>query len=186
MALLQSIDHGILTAASQLGGVTPTRDDVVFLLAEVLPYSFVVIAIALYFSGKTKRRRERNQNTVLVAALAAVLAIGTRFLIGHAIGRPRPFVTYPELHHLQTVSPHDVSFPSGHTMTLFAVAGTVFFIGHHPKLAWLMLFIAATVAVARVVAGVHYPSDVIGGAIFGLLLARLVSWQSRWVDEQVR
>lgn len=185
MALVQAIDHGILQAASTLGGVTPTRDDVVFVLAEVLPYSFVLVGAVLLFSGKTKRRRERNENTVLLMGAGFVVAMGVRWLIGHAINRPRPFVTYPELHHLHTVSPTDVSFPSGHMMILFTVAGIVYFVGYK-KLGWLMLLIAAAVGVARVVAGLHYPTDILGGAVIGLLLARIISWQSKWVEDQMK
>jgi undecaprenyl-diphosphatase len=59
------------------------------------------------------------------------------------------------------------SFPSGHATTAFALAAVIGFLS--PRWFYPMLVLAALIAVSRVVLGVHYPSDVTGGAILGLL-----------------
>jgi undecaprenyl-diphosphatase len=69
---------------------------------------------------------------------------------------------------------------------LFAFAGTFYYIGHHPNWSRFLLLIAVVVVAARVVAGVHYPSDVLAGAVLGLVVAKIVSWQSQWLDEQMK
>lgn len=63
------------------------------------------------------------------------------------------------------------SFPSGHT--LHAVSFTVLAVSSFPELAWLLVPFASLVAASRVVLGLHYPSDVVAGAILGASLAVL-------------
>lgn len=68
------------------------------------------------------------------------------------------------------VAPLDeYSFPSGHT--LHAVAFSLVAITHYPVLAWVLLPFTASIAVSRVVLGVHYPSDVIAATVIGSALA---------------
>jgi undecaprenyl-diphosphatase len=63
------------------------------------------------------------------------------------------------------------SFPSGHT--LHAVSFTILAVTSFPQLAWLLVPFASLVAASRVVLGLHYPSDVVAGAIIGAALASL-------------
>ena len=84
--------------------------------------------------------------------------------------RPRPFAADRRIR--AWVAPLDeFSFPSGHT--LHAVAFTVVALSHYPMLAWLLLPFSASVALSRVVLGLHYPSDVLAATAIGGLLATL-------------
>lgn len=87
--------------------------------------------------------------------------------------RPRPCAADGRIQ--AWIAPLDeFSFPSGHT--LHAVSFTVVALAHYPVLAWLLLPFAASVAVSRVVLGLHYPSDVIAATAIGCGLASLSLW----------
>jgi undecaprenyl-diphosphatase len=83
--------------------------------------------------------------------------------------RPRPPVRYPDPAPLVHV-PHTPSFPSGHAATSFACAATL--ARFAPRRVAVMLYVlAALIAYSRVYVGVHYPLDVLGGAVLGLVIA---------------
>ena len=84
--------------------------------------------------------------------------------------RPRPFAADRRIR--AWVAPLDeFSFPSGHT--LHAVSFTIVALWHYPMLAWLLLPFTASVALSRVVLGLHYPSDVLAATAIGAMLATL-------------
>ena len=87
-------------------------------------------------------------------------------------GRERPY----QKHHGVVVqigrALDDYSFPSGHT--LHAVAFSAIAIAHFPVLAWGLVPFSILTAVSRVVLGLHYPTDVLAGALLGSLIAGAV------------
>ena len=74
------------------------------------------------------------------------------------------------------------SFPSSHAVNNFAV-GTVFSY-YYPRWKWAYLGWAALVALSRVAVGVHYPSDILGGAAIGSFVSILVIWTWRNLEQQ--
>ena len=101
------------------------------------------------------------------AGLAAAAGIGAFLLLKKLTGRKRPCAIEP--HCWSTLLPPDqFSFPSGHTITAFAVS--VPLILCYPALLMGLLFCAASVALSRVVLGMHFLSDVLAGAAIGTIL----------------
>lgn len=84
--------------------------------------------------------------------------------------RERPFVTHPAIDCVGTPLDRG-SFPSGHT--LHAASFTLLFAAYYPALLWLLIPLAASIALSRIVLGHHYPSDVIAGALLGFALAEV-------------
>jgi len=89
--------------------------------------------------------------------------------------RERPFISCTGIQ-LGTAPLDRYSFPSGHT--LHAVSFTLIATTHVPELAPLLVPFALLVAASRVVLGLHYPTDVLAGALIGAGLARgmLLAW----------
>ncbi|HEY6836497.1 MAG TPA: phosphatase PAP2 family protein [Gaiellaceae bacterium] len=84
------------------------------------------------------------------------------------IGRRRPPLVYPEPRPL-VHTPHSGSFPSGHATIAFACATVIAW--RAPRLAFPAFALAAAIAWSRVYVGVHWPLDVLGGAVLGTLIA---------------
>jgi undecaprenyl-diphosphatase len=107
------------------------------------------------------------------AAVAAGLGIAFFLRLKKATGRKRPCAFEP--HCWATLLPPDqFSFPSGHTITAFAVS--VSLSRFYPDLAMGLLFCAISIAVSRILLGMHFLSDVIAGAAIGTILAYTVTW----------
>lgn len=110
----------------------------------------------------------RRPAITLWVAGTVYVADGIDALVKLAVDRPRPFEvgkgTEPLLHGVI-----GSSFPSGHAATSFA--GAVVLTRFLPEAAPVLFALAAAVAFSRVYVGVHYPADVIAGAVLGALVA---------------
>lgn len=105
---------------------------------------------------------------IAAAGSAAVVGIGLFVSLKKVSGRKRPCEIEPHVWaHL--LPPDRFSFPSGHTITAFAVAITIG--TFYPVLFGLLLFCALVIATSRILLGMHFLSDVVVGAIIGTGLA---------------
>jgi undecaprenyl-diphosphatase len=114
---------------------------------------------------------------VLLAVAVAVLALKALF------GRARPCACLADVHALVFAAPTDPSFPSGHAAGAFAFAVYVALEARVHVLAKAALFaMAAGIALSRVVLGVHFPSDVVSGALLGCVVGALGASRSARKD----
>ncbi len=135
----------------------------------------------LWFSGQNAEERWRNQRAVLFVLLGIALANVVIKLFQMNYFRPRPFAT--ETVKLLFYRPSVSSFPSEPVATMFCfVAGVWSF--NRPVARWL-LFFSTAFAFARVIAGVHYPSDIVGGAIIGIVTTWLPMHWARYTDRLI-
>jgi undecaprenyl-diphosphatase len=111
--------------------------------------------------------RRRPTLVLLVVAADGIADLLARALKS-IVDVQRPAFRYAEPKALVPV-PHDHSFPSGHAATSFACA-TVLALAF-PRLAAPLYMLAAAIAFSRVYVGVHYPLDVLGGALLGIAVA---------------
>jgi undecaprenyl-diphosphatase len=112
-----------------------------------------------------------HEGLMAVAHMAAVSLAGLAIytLLKSRIGRERPYAAYGA-RIVCAMPPLDrYSFPSGHT--LHAVCFTAVACAYLPLLAWVLVPFALLVALSRLVLGLHYPSDVLAGALIGGALA---------------
>ena len=128
---------------------------------------YALMTALLVFDGMAGLRAS------LHLAATGVIALALYKLLKRWTRRPRPFASDVRIH-AWVVPLDEFSFPSGHT--LHAVAFSLVAMAHYPQLAWLLVPFTASVAVSRVVLGLHYPSDVLAANAIGSALAALSLW----------
>jgi undecaprenyl-diphosphatase len=131
-------------------------------LTKIGTHGLVWLALGLALSVV----RRRALPFVLVA-LAVLASDGLAGLVKAAVGENRPTEPDP----LVTI-PHSHSFPSGHTATAFAGAMMLSYLV--PRAAPAFFTLAAAIAYSRLYVGVHFPLDVVGGAVIGVATALLL------------
>lgn len=114
--------------------------------------------VLLFFGGA------HREAAIAAAGLAAGSGIGVFELLKNASRRPRPCALEPHCWS-KILPPDQFSFPSGHTITAFAVA--VCLSGFYPQLDGVLFFVAASVAASRIILGMHFLSDVVAGGFIG-------------------
>lgn len=161
-----SLDTQVFYLLNNLAGQSSLLDGVVVFLASYLPYLVVLILLALVFFSQYPKR-EKWEILLVVGISAFIARFGIAELIRLFYQRPRPFSVLDNVQQLLTSN--EWSFPSGHAAFFFALATVVYL--YNKK--WGIAFFGATIlmTVARVTAGIHYPSDIIGGAIVGIAVA---------------
>lgn len=112
---------------------------------------------------------EAGRQAALQMALTSLLGVVLYKVLKHRLVRERPFITHEDI--LCACAPLDrYSFPSGHTLQ--AVLFTTLALAWFPALAPVLLPFTVLVALSRMILGLHYPSDVICGALIGWGLAQ--------------
>lgn len=129
-----------------------------------------LILVIFWFEGRDRDHRERNQSAILRALIALLMANVILKLCNLIYFRPRPFDSYEV--NLLFYKPWDSSFPSNPATVGFSVAVAIWL--HNRRLGVLLLGLATLFGLSRVYCGVHYPLDVIAGALLGALSAYLV------------
>lgn len=129
-----------------------------------------------------------SQKKTRIIGFAALLSLILMQIIGNScikplIARERPFIARPEkLAYLLIAPPGEYSFPSGHTFSSFAAA-TAIALGNK-KLGIPSLILACAIGFSRLYLYVHFPTDVLGGMLFGILLGTIVwSFLSKLFDK---
>jgi undecaprenyl-diphosphatase len=111
----------------------------------------------------------RTFGLAVLTAAATFAADSVCFGLKDIVDRTRPFVAHPQIDPLYVV--HSSSFPAGHAATAFAGATLLSYVA--PKAAPAFVVLAVAIAYSRVYVGVHYPGDVIAGAIVGVIVGVL-------------
>ena len=189
-----NFDQSITTAVHRLYEVCGSWMTSVMELISLLGkggIALIVLSLVLLVIRKTRRF-----GTAMLLGLA-IGAVVVNLWLKVVIARPRPYadpqsIFYPIwlAHGSHTES--DFSFPSGHTNAAFAAMVPVFWLGNK-RWSWLALVFAVLMGISRIHLMVHYPSDVLCGAvtgtiagIIGTLIALRIPDDSKWYGWDLR
>jgi undecaprenyl-diphosphatase len=181
MNFIYQIDHWLFTVINSQVGRWPWLDGLARLLLNdyFVPTLFGVLLLALWFEGTTAQERLANQRAVLMGALSAALANLLLKIINLLYFRPRPFATQEV--NLLFYRPTDSSLPSNAAVIGFSIAIGVWL--YRRRWGWLFLLIAFLFGFSRIFGGVHYPLDLISGAILGAISAGLLQRQEAFLNK---
>jgi undecaprenyl-diphosphatase len=156
-----------------------TRDwleDPTTALSDVVVPLYALATVGLWFAARPYGN-VRWKLASVSALLSAGIALLANQAISHLWDRPRPFVDHPTLTHVLAARTTDPSFPSDHAAAAFAIAFAVLAFSRRAGAAFLAA--ATLIGLSRIALGLHYPSDVLAGALVGLASAALVTTLGR-------
>lgn len=157
------MDLALFNALHGLSGLSPWGDALIVFFAEW--YLYVVLLVVAYAAWRDWKLTPRALNAYGAAVSAALVArFAVAELIRHWYPHDRPYITLGVSHLINDTAS---SFPSGHTIFVFALAAAANFI--NVRLALFLYVSGFIIGAARVAAGVHYPSDIAGGIILGVV-----------------
>lgn len=154
-------------------------DKLIIFLAVYFPFVVVFLAgIFLIMHHEVFRSKEpfkvflQKKKEILSVFFSSFLAYLVAVILKLLIHTPRPFVLFGNIQALFNETGY--AFPSGHATFFTALAVSIFFT--HKKAGYVFMIFALLIGCARITAGVHFPVDILGGFIFGALIAYLVAY----------
>jgi undecaprenyl-diphosphatase len=165
---------------NNLAGVSPLLDWLVRAIVNdyAVPALFTFILGAFWFGGETESARQRNQRAIIIVLLGIALTNIVIRTVQIYYFRPRPFAT--EQVRLLFYRPSVSSFPSVPVATLFCYATGLW--SANRKVGWGLFILGILFGLARVIAGVHYPLDIVGGALLGICGTAVVLRYAKFLD----
>ena len=168
-----------------LRSINVNRNESLDTTFEHITNSYAVVSIGtpltMYAVGLINKDEQLKKQAIFIGESVAASVFVT-IVLKEAIKRDRPFVTYSEIEKLTSAGGY--SMPSGHTSIAFATATSLSMA--YPK--WYVIapsFVwASAVGYSRMHLGVHYPSDVIAGALVGSGSAYLTYKINKWLNKK--
>ena len=148
----------------------------------------IVIALAIFFllfhheilSIKRDTQNEKTKEAILklkqkwkeifFVSLSVFIAWISAILLKLVFQVPRPFLALKDV--MPLFQPTDYSFPSGHSALFMAIAVAIFM--YHKENGYVFFVFALMIGFARIIAGVHYPLDILGGYLIGGFISYLL------------
>jgi undecaprenyl-diphosphatase len=149
-------------------------DKLVIFFAVYFPYLVVIFALVfllfhhdILLSKNPFKEFKQKWKEILAVFFSGIVAWILAEILKHLFHTARPFVALQNVHSL--FSETGFSFPSQHATFFMALAVAIFF--SHKKAGYVFILFALLIGIARIIAGVHFPADILGGFILGFAIA---------------
>jgi undecaprenyl-diphosphatase len=178
LSIIQAIDENLLTLIQQ-NASTLFLDKIMPIISFLGNAGLIWIAAGIVMTA-TKKHRKMGIAVLLSLVLCALFG---NILIKPLIGRIRPCDINGDIV-LLIKRPHDFSFPSGHTMASFGAAVTMLI--YNRKIGAAAILLAVLIGFSRLYLYVHYPSDVLAGAVLGTIMAFISACIVRSAENRIK
>ncbi len=152
-------------------------DKLVIFIADIFPYIVILLAgLFLLFhhdvikSTNPFKELFQKWKEISLAFLSGIFAWFLASFLKYVIHSPRPFRQYEGV--VTLFNETGYGFPSGHATFFMALAVSIFLV--HKKAGKYFILFALLIGIARIIAGVHSPLDILGGFILGTLIAYII------------
>lgn len=151
----------------------------IIFLADTLPYLILIGVFVFLLFHHEVFAKERPKEAVfakwreiLFSFIVGIFAWFAATFFKNIFGILRPFDALGGVENLLAETGY--AFPSGHATFYMALAFSIYF--SHKKAGLVLIFLALIIGTARVMAGVHYPVDILGGYVLGIFIATLFNY----------
>lgn len=157
-------------------------DNFLYYLSYLTTYITICVFIVLIIIY-LKKRSKKILNSFLILLSIVLSSSLASFFFKILFSRERPFLTYKEITKLSQAG--SMSFPSGHTTEVFALAFGISFLFPQKKFVIPVFIWAILVAYSRMALGVHYPFDVLAGIVLSLIIASIIYFIYKKQNKQI-
>lgn len=164
-------DTWLLGKANALVGHLLWLDKTIAYLGVGMVYVVPIILLGLWFYS----RYAKQPTLQIILSILLPWQVFNRIFAHFIWFRERPFANSALSVNEVLFHRPDYSFPSDH-MTFFAALTAATWLAGYKKLGWVFCIMGIVVGVSRVIVGVHYPLDIIGGIVMGTLGAYIIYW----------
>jgi membrane-associated phospholipid phosphatase len=168
------MDMSLLHPLNRLFAAHDWLEDPLVAYANASEIVFLGLLIAAFLLVRgDPAQRSATRRAVVASGLSAGLGLAVAQVITRVVDRPRPFVAHPHAVELFAKHAADPGFPSDHATAAFAISVALLL----RSWSWggIALVAAVVLAVTRVAMGIHYPTDVLAGAVVGGLSALIMN-----------
>ena len=165
---MEKLNIDLFYFVNKMASVSDLQDKVIIFFAKYLAYILIITFVVWLFQkqDENKRKIEIFSEAICASIIGRGLIVETvRFFYHHE----RPFVALQSVNQLLTENSY--SFPSGHATLFFALSTVVY--KYNKKLGITFFVLSGIMGVTRVASGVHFPFDIVVGAVLGFLVGYL-------------
>lgn len=172
------MDYTIYSLINGMAGKVALLDKTMVFIAQNFQYLFVIALLLLWFKKDTKEKVAANRKVAIIAMMTMLIAVGINLIIAHVYFRPRPYTLHAA--HLLVRPSVDPSFPSDHATFAFALALPILVVNKY--FGRVMIVMALLLSFSRVFVGIHYPLDVVGGALIAYATYKIIFKFPKYFD----